>query len=178
MARASMAALISHLRLLVHDPAGSDQTFSDDELQTFLDGNQTEARYMRLIPIETIQPGGTVEYLAYRAPVGWWEAVSLYDGSYDALTPATSDLQTGRWTFAAHQPDPVYLVGYHYDMYSAAVDCLTTWAAQLKFSYDFTADGATFRRSQQLASINGLIARYSALVGPQVATMTRGDVIG
>jgi hypothetical protein len=179
MARASMADLISHLRLLVHDPAGDDQTFSDDEIQTFLDQHQTEVRYLRLIPVETIQSGGSVVNLAYRAAVGWWEdTVSLYDRSYDELTPDSEDLQTGRWAFAAHQAEPVYLTGYTYDLYGAAIDCLTAWAAQLKFSYDFTADGATFRRSQQLASINGLIARYSALVGPQVAIMTRDDVIG
>lgn len=178
MARAGMAALIAHLRTLVHDPAGADQTFDDDTLQTFFDGHQTEYRYAPLTAIKTIQPGGTVIRLAYIGPVGWWESgVSLVDGSYDALTPATSDLQTGRWTFGADQPEPVYLVGYAYDVYSAAVDCLTAWAAQLKFSYDFTADGATFRRSQQLQTIQGLIARYSALVGPQVMSMTRNDML-
>ncbi len=179
MARASMAALISHLRLLVHDPAGDEQTFGDDEIQTFLDQHQTEVRYLRLIPVETIQSGGSVANLAYRAAVGWWEdAVSLYDGDYEALSPATSDLQTGRWTFAAHQAEPVYLTGYTYDLYGAAIDCLTAWAAQLKFAFDFTADGLSVKRSQQLASINGLMARYSLLVTPQKMTMTRSDVIG
>src|SRR5690606_31595054 len=174
MARASMAALISHLRLLVHDPAGDDQTFSDDEIQTFLDQHQTEVRYLRLDPIDTIQSGGTVVTLAYRAPVGWWEdTVSLYDRSYDELTPDSEDLQTGRWTFAAHQAEPVYLTGYTYDLYGAAIDCLTAWAAQLKSAFDFTADGLSVKRSQQLASINGLMARYSPLVAPQKMTMTR-----
>lgn len=178
MARAGMASLIAHLRTLVHDPAGADQTFDDDTLQTFLDGHQTEYRYAPLTAVETIAAGGSVSYLAYRAPVGWWEgSVSLYDSGYNALTPASEDAQMGRWTFSASQTPPVYALGYQYDVYSAAVDCLTAWAAQLKFSYDFTADGATFRRSQQLQTIQGLIARYSALAGPQVMSMTRNDML-
>lgn len=178
MARTAMAGLIGQLRLLVHDPAGAEQTFSDDELQTFLDGHQTEVRYARLTSVETIQSGGTVVRLAYRAAAGWWEdSVSLVDGSYDALTPTSEDLQAGRWTFATDQPEPVYLVGFCYDVQGAAVDCLTAWLAQLKTIYDFTADGATFRRGQQIQTIQGLIARYSALVGPQVMSMTRNDML-
>lgn len=180
MARSGMVDLITRLRTLVYDPAGADQTFSDDELQTFLDGHQTEVRYASLAPVETINPGGSVSYLEYRAAAGWWEGTVslLYDGSYDTLSPGTVNLEVGRWTFASHQPTPVYIVGYHYDVYSAAVDVLTAWAARLKFAYDFTADGATFRRSQQMQTIRGLIAQYSALAGPQVMTMTRSDIVG
>jgi len=87
------------------------------------------------------------------------------------------NLQTGRWAFAASQSEPVYIVGYQYDVYGAAVDALTAWLGRLKFAYDFTADGASFRRSQQAATIRGLIEQYSVLSGPQVMSMTRGDVI-
>lgn len=178
MARTGMTDLIAHLRLLAHDPAGAEQAFSDDELQTFLDAHQTEVRYARLAPVETIQSGGSVVRLAYRAAVDWWEdGVSLVDGGYNVLTPASSDLQTGRWTFAADQAEPVYIVGYTYNVAGAAIDCLTAWLAQLKTAYDFTADGATFRRSQQLQTIQGLIARYGAQVGPQVMSMTRNDTL-
>ena len=179
MARAGMADLITHLRRLIHDASGLDQTFSDDDLQAFLDEHQTEVRYAPLAAVPTVQTGGAVEYLGYRAAHGWWEGTpSLYDGSYATLSPGTVNLQTGRWEFAAHQSDPVYVVGYRYDMYAAAIDALTAWLARLKFAYDFTADGATFRRSQQIATIQGLIAQYSVIAGPQVMTMTRSDVMG
>jgi hypothetical protein len=177
-ARTGMADLITHVRLLIHDTAGTAQVFSDDELQAFLDGHQTEVRYARLTAIPSVQSGGAVEYLGYRAASGWWEGTpSLYDGSYDALTAGTANLQTGRWTFAASQSEPVYIVGYQYDVYGAAVDALTAWLSRLKFAYDFTADGASFRRSQQAAAIQGLIAQYSVIAGPQVASMTRSDLI-
>lgn len=179
MARASMASLITQIRTMVYDPAGDSQTFSDDEIQSFLDEHQTEVRYASLTPVETIQSGGTVVYLTYRAPWGWWEdSVSLVDGDYDTLTPDSEDLQVGRWTFAEDTDEPVYIVGYRYDVYGAAVDLLTVWAARYRETFDFTADGLTVRRNQQLANINGLIARYSALAGPRVMTMTRGDVAG
>lgn len=177
-ARTGMADLITHVRLLIYDTAGTAQVFSDDELQAFLDGHQTEVRYARLTAIPTVQSGGAVEYLGYRAASGWWEGTpSLYDGSYDELTAGTANLQTGRWTFAADQREPVYIVGYQYDVYGAAVDALVAWLGRLKFSYDFTADGASFRRSQQAGTIRGLIEQYSVLSGPQVMSMTRGDVI-
>lgn len=179
MARTGMADLITHLRLLIHDAAGANQTFDSDELQTFLDERRTEVRYAQLTAIPTVQSGGAVVYLAYRAAAGWWETgAALYDGNYDELTPESADLQTGRWTFAANQTEPVYIVGYRYDMYAAAIDALTAWLARLKFAYDFMADGATFRRSQQIATIQGLIAQYSVIAGPQVMTMTRSDVMG
>ena len=43
MARVAMSALISHIRLLISDPAGATETFSDDELVTFADARSVSA---------------------------------------------------------------------------------------------------------------------------------------
>ena len=122
MARSSMAALITQVRLLVGDPAGASAVFSDDELQTFLDNNATEAFYEALEAEPTIAAGGATTYLTWRHAAGWWEADEvLTDSSYNELTAASADRQRGRWTFAASQ-SAVLITGTHFDVYMAAAE--------------------------------------------------------
>jgi hypothetical protein len=178
-ARVTLAALITQIRAMIEDPAATP-VFSDDQIQVYLDEQRSEARYLPLAYLETRQSGGSIVYLTYVAPVGWWEGgVSLVDTNYDALTPATSDLQVGRWTFAAHTQPPVYLTGFCYDIYSAAVAILTAWLAKLKLAMDFSADGASFKLSQRAANLRALIADYQAKQGQgglTMGTMVRSDL--
>ena len=60
MARVAMSALISHIRLLISDPAGATETFSDDELVTFADARRIDVLYQPLTPLPSIAPGGAV----------------------------------------------------------------------------------------------------------------------
>lgn len=182
MARASMADLITRLRLMIYDPAGASATFSDDDLQGFLDDHRTDVQYMGLEPIPTYGPGGTTSYLVYTAAVGNWEAsVAIVDSDYESVSHDTPDYRRGKWTFGTSQEPPLYLTGSHYNLNLAAVAALEHWCARLKLSYDFTADGATFKRSQQLASMQSLIAQYKnadvEARGVQVMTMTRSDLL-
>ena len=173
-----MVNLIARLRGLIYDPESASQIFDDDDLQGFLDDHRTDARYLELEPHETYASGGAVSYLTYTAPVGDWEStVSIVDSNYDAVTADTSDYRRGVWTFATSKTPPLYLSGSYYNIHSAAVAALREWLARLKLAYDFTADGATFKRSQQVKQIEDLIARYEGAAGAQVMTMTRSDVI-
>jgi hypothetical protein len=174
-----MTWLVTHVRLLIDDPAGADAAFSDEELQSFLDGQAVEVRYERLTPLETRVAGGAVVYTDYRAACGFWEsAASLTDETYAALTATSEDARAGAWTFTASTAPPVYVTGRRYAVYAACVDVLGVWLAQLKGAYDFTADGATFRRSQQAASVTALLARYEAMAGPRTVAMVRDDMVG
>lgn len=178
MARASMAALITQMRLLIGDPV-SQSTFSDDELQTFLDGQRVDEYYAPLRPIPSVAAGGATSYLEWRAANGWYEdSVTLRDASYGTLTPDTEDLQRGVWTFAASQTS-VRLSGSRYLVWQAAADAVDAWIAKVKFGYDFTADGATFKRSQMVESLTTLAAKLRAS-GPDggviTAQMIRDDV--
>ncbi|MCX7670395.1 MAG: hypothetical protein N2439_10020, partial [Anaerolineae bacterium] len=122
--RATMADLITRIRLLINDPAGASQVFTDQQVQDALDRHRTEVRYLTLTAAETIT-AGAVDYLDYYADVGDWEAdEALYDGAYALLTPSAADRLTGHWTFAASQPPPVLITGKHYDVYAAAADLL------------------------------------------------------
>lgn len=178
MPRPSMAALITQVRLLIADPAGSGQAFSDDEIQTALDRYQTVVRYAPLHPEPTLLPTGVAEYRDYFANRGDWEAdEQLVDASWNTLTPATSDRQTGHWTFASPgQNPPVYIVGKTYDLYAAAADLLEAWAAKLKLEYDFSTDGQSFQRSLKVKAMLLLAREYRRLQLPTIVRAGRSDV--
>lgn len=180
MARASMAALITQVRLLIGDPAGASATFSDDELQTFLDNNAADVFYEPLTPEPSIAAGGVTQYLTWRASMGWWEASEvLTDSSYNTLTEATSDRQRGRWTFATHQV-AVLIRGARYDIYLAGAEAVDVWLAKVKLAYDFSADGGDYKRSQQVKALQELGASLRAKAGGGggvlTAQLVRDDV--
>lgn len=175
MARASMADLITRLRRLINDPAGVNQTWTDDELQDFLDAHRLDVRHARLRP-EPTWTGSGVTYTDYYADYGDWESdVVLEDASGNDLTPATSDLLTGHWTFTDQDP-PVYITGKTYDLYAAAAAVLEAWAARVALEFDFTADGASFRRSQKREALLALAAEYRRRARANRAVMVRSDV--
>jgi hypothetical protein len=178
MPRATMAALISRVRGLIGDPAGADQTFSDDDVQTALDRHQTVVWYATLRPEPTILPSSIVETREYVAGVGDWEADEvLYNAAWQPLTPATADRLTGRWTFASPgQPPPVTILGKTYDIYGASVDLLEAWAGQVARAFDFSSDGQEFRRSQQTRALLELAREYRRRLRPSVAVQARIDV--
>lgn len=154
-ARETMADLIGRLRLLIGDPSGDDATFSDEELQEFLDANRCERRYRLLEPAPTIGQGGGVLYTAYRSAgvSDWEEDGALYASDYSELIPATSDWRRGEWTFEQSQSPPVYIVGKTYDLAAAGADALEAWAAKLKAEYTVRTGDQTFERSDQAAAI-------------------------
>jgi hypothetical protein len=174
-----MAELISRTRLLIGDPAGAGQAFSDDEIQQGLDRYRTEARYIALRPEPVLLPGGTVEYRDYFAATGDWEAnEQLYDAAWNALTPAASDRLTGHWTFASpgHNP-PVYVLGAYYDVFAAAADLLEQWAAKVKLEFDFNVENTSFRRSQKASQLLTLAREYRRRQQPVSVRQVRTDVI-
>ncbi len=174
--RTSMADLIARVRLLISDPAGTSQVFSDQEIQDTLDRHRSDVRYRELASAKTIAPGGAVSYLDYYADVGNWEAdEKLYDGAYNQLTPATADRLSGHWTFASNQMPPVLIVGKYYDVYAAAADLVEAWAAKEKLSFDFDADGQAFKRSQKVQMLLAMAREYRRQQRPVSVGMVRSD---
>jgi len=159
--RASMTALVDFVERLVNDPA--NEAHSRDDIQAALDVYRIEARYMELAPLATYGIGGA-SYLTFQAAVGSWEgSPALYDASYAALTPATSDLPGGRWTFATEPARPVTILGWNHDPYQAAADLLEQRAAALAEDYDFSTGPDSFRRSQRHGQLLAMAARYRAM---------------
>lgn len=158
-----MTTLITRLRRLISDPSGSNQVFSDEDLQESLDNHRREARYARLMEVETISANGSVAYLTFAAGVPNWEdSPELVDSSFAVIDSGdyTEDLLTGRWVFASAPNRPVMITGWYYDLYGAAVEVLEQWAAQMKLSFDVSADQQSFKRSQKFAIVQELADKY------------------
>jgi hypothetical protein len=176
MARTTMAALIDRVRRMIHDPAGTDETWTDDELQDWLDAHREDVVQRQLGYAETIA-GGAVVVLEYAAKDGHWERDAvLADSSGAALTPDTADYLVGRWAFAAHQAPPVFVTGKSFDVYAAAADALEASAAMMAVEYDFSAEGRSFQRSQQGAALLALARQYRGRSRARVVRMVRDDV--
>lgn len=187
MARSTMATLISHLRELINDPAGTAQVFSDDTLQRHLDAHRCDFSFWPLMPIPTQIAGGSVSYYEYRAGYDWLEAtqagtaVFVVQDSTGATrgtaTWADVDYQLGGLTFTTDQRGTaLYLTGRSYDPYGAAADVLTDWAQKVSLRFDFSSDQQSFSRSQQQTMLMAAAERYRRQAKPRVANVTRPDV--
>lgn len=177
MARANLATIIAKVRLLIDDPAGASQVFSDDEIQDALDARRDEARYYKLTERETITAGGNATiYLTFDAPVGAWETgVEIVDSAYNVLAPATSDLYAGRWTFATEPDMPVMITGFTHDLYGAAGDLLAKRAAKEADAFDVSADGTTLSRSQKATMLRAQADEYRAKARTRSSNLVRTD---
>lgn len=186
MARSSMANLIARIRLDIGDPivAGTPPTsvFSDDQIQDYCDQERRKqwVRYARLRPIPTYTPGGgVVSWLDFFGDRGEWEEdAQLVNASYAVLTPDTSDYIGGHWHFNANTLPAVRIVGQCYDRFGIDADLLRAWAAQQQLSFDFSADGQSFRRSQKYEMLMKRADDFDARSWPQVAVLTRSDLSG
>jgi len=157
--RASMADLITQVRTLIGDPAGTDQAVTDQEIQNVMDTHRWEVRYMPLRGLKSYETG-TVVYKTWEAPFGHWESnVALFDTQYVGLTASEADFISGRWTFEDSQA-AVYLTGWTYDLFGAGADLLEVMAAKVSMEFDYTADGTTRHRSQKAEAYRKLAAEY------------------
>lgn len=176
--RSSMSDILARVRLLVNDTGGTP-IFTDQEIQDTCDTRRTDVRYLELTPAETIAgppTAGTVTWLDYYAPVGWWENdESLVSNVFAPLTPATSDRIVGHWTLSVSQIPPVYIVGKTYDLYAAAADTLDQWIAMRKLEYDFDEAKDRFFRSQSVTQMQALAASYRAKSRPRSVQLGRPD---
>lgn len=179
MAREAMTEIIDLVERLIDDE--SNAYHSADEVQDALDQNRVEGRYLKLEAIPTRASGGTVTYVTFEAPANWnyWEDdASLLDYNYDALSPATEDWFTGRWTFSTEPTRPVYILGWSYDIYGAAADLLEVRGSMLAEEYDsFSVFNGSF--SSSVAKRRGpleLAKKYRAMMRTTVADVYRTDV--
>ena len=186
MVRSTMTALIARLRRMIADKgdgAGGGQVFADQDLQEFLDASRSEVRYLPLTPLQSIAPGGGVQWRIFTAPWSDWEdGAELVDTGFNPLplapTMLTADLLTGRWEFSDSVTPGVRLSGFTYDLAAAAVDALESWAAQVKLKYDFASADQKLSRSQMISSLLTLAGTYRNKCRPVCLTMVRDDING
>lgn len=164
--RVSMAALVGRVRALVDTVGQEDWTFTDDQIQDALDRHRCEYRYLQLTPLPTKTSSSTT-YLAFTAPVGDWDTDTvLYNNSFVAQSPTTSDYINGRWVFSSEPTRPITLVGFTYDRHAAAADLLK----QLMVKY---RDDATVRLALEAA-----ISNFEGQQRAEAFDLVRSDITG
>ena len=168
---------------MIADSPGAGAVFTDDDLQDFLDLNRQEVRYLPLMPLETIGPGGVVQWRVFVAALGDWEdGAELVDTAFNPLPPPgitlTANLLTGRWEFSAGVTPSARLSGFTYDLAAAAVEALESWASKVKLKYDFASADQKLSRSQMIAHLLTLAETFRGKCRPVSVTLTRDDVAG
>jgi hypothetical protein len=179
MVRPTMIQLIMAVRDLIQDPPAADMAFSDQMIQDVLDQHKRRYRYLPLVPLETILPGGILQYKDFAAPYKFWEQDAVFvDGIYNTITPIGQDWRNGTWTFASEPTRPVRIIGSTYDIYGAAGEILDQWSAKEKECVDFSKEADRFVLSQKFMQIRELAKHYWGLSWPSMSRMVRSDVEG
>ncbi len=147
--RATMQTnLIPRVRLLINDPAGVSQVFTDQDVQDVLDESRQDVYSMQLTGKPTWSATGFV-YLDYLTELGGWEDGMVLKQFFTiVVTPSVIEPIAGHFQFAANTLPPVFLTGKLYDVYRAAADLLERLAAKWMLSYSFSSDGQSFQRGQ------------------------------
>lgn len=122
MSRSNMAYLITLVRTIINDPAGTNQVFSDDEIEDYLD--MSVQAHMTRTPMSK-----DVDEKVYYSPYGYLEdGITIYDGPYEDSTVIsdseyTEDLLRGIFTFTSDQDDDYYIKGIAYNIDRAVARC-------------------------------------------------------
>lgn len=188
MARATMATLISRLRSQIHDAAGTAQVFADDELQELLDARRVDIYDAPMLSIAQVASGGTVTYYEFGVP-GYGDLEDTNGGTAafyvtdsvgtrrGTATWASVDYQRGRVVFTTDQAGTaLYVTARSYDVNGAAADACERWAQRVALQFDFSTDGQSFSRSQQLKMLNNMAEMYRRRARIRRTTITRTDV--
>jgi hypothetical protein len=173
-----MAELIDRVRFLVRDPAGADQHFAQLQIQDALDQRRWDVRYLELRYEETLQPSSVVAWFDYFADRGYWEDdYKLQEQNWAEITTGfTANLLVGHFQFTTTRQPPLFLTGRSYDIYAAAADLLETWLADLKLTFDFSVEGQSFSKKNQLSNLSMLANLYRSRSQPIVIPTVRRDM--
>lgn len=177
--RATMAALITRIRVLINDPSGSSQIFDDQTIQDVLDESRQDVFNMALQAKPTYS-GTTIAYLDYESELGggWEDGYTLKQFLTVTVTPSVLEPIAGHWQFAQNTLPPVFITGKLYDVYRGAADLLERWSAKWALAYSFSSDGQSFQRHQASIGLLNLAKMYRQKQRPGTISMTRSDLGG
>lgn len=172
--RTTMSNLITMIRDLIGDPAGTTAHFTDENIQDVFDQRCEIVRHEQIETIPTPTAAG-LEYKDFRSRTFFENNAYLQDNAYGSLTPTTSSFINGYYTFATSQTAiPFYVTGKRYDVFGVAADLCHRWMASMSNLIDFTADGSSFKQSQQRDAMQKLYEVYALQaegLGPPIAGM-------
>lgn len=176
MPREELTDLRAEVRLLIGDAVGAGATFSDDDLDRFLDANRRDFTHARISASATATGG----YARFVAPPGWASNVVLHDENLVEIAEAVGDerrFTAGIFTFDPERVEStVRISGENYSRYGAARDALRAWAARLKEEVDFSASGDSFSRNQKVKNLLELAAQYDGKARTEEAAFGAGEI--
>lgn len=160
MSRTGMADLIQRVRSLTFAGTaeyslGTANYWDADQIEQVLDRHRMDIVREPLMSEERYDSAGSVSYNIFHSGFSHLEsgtALFIEDAVGDDRGTATysGDYQRGVFTFADNQHGTaLYLTGRTYDPFGAAAEVLESWAASEARSFDFSADGQSFNRSQK-----------------------------
>lgn len=183
-ARTGMANLISRWRRMVND--GGTAVWTDDQAQTVLDSHRVDFWQQELTPAIVVEGSATV-YKAYSGPFSDLEEVGsgstawrLYDSTGTTIGTANyaADYVRGVVLFTADQHGSArYLDGRSYDLAAAAAEGWRERMALTADDYTFSADGATYNRSDWFAHCSRMADYYDRMTRPTSTIMVRSDLV-
>jgi hypothetical protein len=197
MARPTMSALITQTRLMIADPSGTNQVFTDDQVQMKLDELRDDIWYEQLSAAPAVVNAASTNnqpqmvFADFYSAYHWWEDGVVLQGYFGGkasvvLTPVASDLLVGHWQFqlnifasgtAPGQFPPVWATGKIYDLYAASADLLDMRATTLSLTtFDFSSDSQSFKVSQVIDNMRKAALSYRRQAKPKIAKMVRRDV--
>ena len=176
--RSTMNALIGRMRILVNDPSGSSQNFTDQTIQDVMDESREDIKNLALVPKVTFS-GSTMQYLDYYSRLTNWEddyVIKQYLTVDITSSVTTAEPISAHWYFSTTKLPPIYISGKTYDIYRAAADLLERLAAQYMLRFDFTTDGQSFRASQMHDKILDMALHYRMKQRARSISMNRSDL--
>ena len=173
--RAGMTNLVTRTQRLINDV--SEATWTEEQVQEYLDQNRMRANQMALQAEPTRGPSATT-YTTFYAPYGnWEESVTLVDSGYNSVTADSLDYANGIFAFNSSQDNrPIMITGWYYDLYGAAADILEEKLSSNSDNYDFGADGGSYKRSQIGDKVKETVAHYRSLQWSRTVSLVRSDV--
>ena len=156
--------------------------WSDDEIQRVLDRHKQEYIHELMDAQPTYESGSSVykRYLLGVANVESGTAVFKVEDVSGTVSGYTADYTRGIVTFSTDQSGKsFYWSGFAYDLYAAAADIWRMKASHVAGLVDFSTDGHSIKRSQQVQQYLNMSQYFqsrSASEGVQTSRIVRNDL--
>ena len=156
--------------------------WSDDEIQRVLDRHKQEYIHELMDAQPTYESGSSVykRYLLGVANVESGTAVFKVEDVSGTVSGYTADYTRGIVTFSTDQSGKsFYWSGFAYDLYAAAADIWRMKASHVAGLVDFSTDGHSIKRSQQVQQYLNMSQYFqsrSASEGVQTSRIVRDDL--
>ena len=157
MARTSMSAIITILRAKINDSTSA--IWTDDQLQNYLDMHRVHIRREKLE--KDIQKENF--YSSYQALEADAALYSGDDSDSSEVTPTSSNLVDGTFTFSTAQESDLYLDAKSYDINGAIAECLDELVTDVSRAKSWSRGGVKFTHYDLMA----LSKHFRSLSAPQ-----------